>query len=92
MVSGVPPKVGRFGPYWWLHADFTLDGFGAFDQAPFCIADSCILRLKLKRNPASPFMKDAGFYFPLILRLVTLAGLEPATSPAPARTRTLYPP
>jgi hypothetical protein len=35
MVSGVPPKVGRFGPYWWLHADFMLDGFGALDQAPF---------------------------------------------------------
>ena len=26
------------------------------------------------------------------IEMVTLAGLEPATSPAPARTRTLYPP
>jgi hypothetical protein len=26
MLQGVPPRDGPYGPYWWLRADFTLDG------------------------------------------------------------------
>jgi len=34
MVEGVPPRDGPYGPYWWLRADFTLDGLST-DEAPF---------------------------------------------------------
>ncbi len=35
MVSGVVPKEGKFGAYWWVRPDFTLDGAGWDDEAPF---------------------------------------------------------
>jgi hypothetical protein len=34
MVEHVPPRDGPYGPYWWLRADFTLDGLST-DETPF---------------------------------------------------------
>src|SRR6516164_4436004 len=36
MLQGVPPRDGPYGPYWWLRADFTLDGRALnSDETPF---------------------------------------------------------
>ena len=38
IVQGVPPREdGPFGPYWWLNADFRLDGARSLnsDETPF---------------------------------------------------------
>jgi hypothetical protein len=37
MLEHVPPRDGPYGPYWWLRADFTLDGTAGLssDERPF---------------------------------------------------------
>jgi hypothetical protein len=37
MVEGVPPRGGKFGPYWWVRPNFTLDSSAGLspDETPF---------------------------------------------------------
>jgi hypothetical protein len=35
LLSGVPPRSGTFGPYWWVDEEFGTDQLRALIDAPF---------------------------------------------------------